>query len=166
MAREVGLRDDEAVLLLNMASVAHLQGDENGALTYAHGAFDSAVASGQRDLEAFALLVVGHAELGLGRCDAARRTYVDCRDRLRRLQMSRQRVLDPMSGPARVALAQGAAAGALQYVELLMGDVAKGGSFDGTEEPLLLLLTCWRVLHAAGACRAHRRSAGATSLSG
>lgn len=154
VAREVGKRDDEAVLLLNMASVAHLQGDETGALTYAHAAFDSAVASGQRDLEAFALLVVGHAELGLGRCDAARRAYADCRYRLETLKMRRQQVLDPVSGLARVALAQGDAAGALQYVELMMGHVAEGGSFDGTEEPLLLPLTCWRVLHAAGDARA------------
>jgi len=154
VAREVGKRDDEAVLLLNMASVAHLQGDETGALTYAHAAFDSAVASGQRDLEAFALLVAGHAELGLGRFEAARRAYADCRDRVEALKMRRQQVLDPVSGLARVALAQGDTAGALRQVDLLMAHVAEGGSFDGTEEPLLLPLTCWRVLHAAGDARA------------
>lgn len=148
------VRDDEAVLLLNVASVAHLQGDETGALTYAHAAFDSAVASGQRDLEAFALLVAGHAELGLGRFDAARRAYVDCRDRVEALKMRGQQVLDPVSGLARVALAQGDTAGALRQVDLLMAHVAEGGSFDGTEEPLLLPLTCWRVLHAAGDARA------------
>jgi len=149
VAREVGKRDDEALLLLNAASVAHLQGDETGALTYARDAFDRAVASGQRDLEAFALLVAGHAELGPGRFDAARRAYVDCRDRVEALKMRRQQVLDPVSGLPRVALAQGDTAGALRQVDLLMAHVAEGGSFHGTEEPLLLPLTCWRVLSAA-----------------
>lgn len=154
VAREVGKRDDEALLLLNMASVAHLQGDETGALTYAQAAFDGALGSGQRDLEAFALLVAGHAELGLGRCDAARRAYADCRDRLESLRMRRQQVLDPVSGLARVALAQGDLSVALREVELLMAHVVDGGTFDGTEEPMLLPLTCWRVLHAAGDVRA------------
>jgi ATP/maltotriose-dependent transcriptional regulator MalT len=154
VAREIGKRDDEAVLLLNTASVAHLQGDETGALAYANAAFDSAVASGQRDLEAFARLVTGHAELGLGRFDAARRAYGDSRSLLETLKMRRQQVLDPVSGLARVALAEGRIGDAMQHVEQLMAHVAEGGNFDGTEEPLLLPLTIWRVLHAAGDARA------------
>jgi len=154
VARDTGRRDDEAVLLLNTASVAHLQGDETGALTYASAAFESAVASGQRDLEAFARLVAGHAELGLGRFDAARAAYDDSRQRLETLKMRRQQVLDPISGLARVALAEGRLAEAAGHVELLMAHVAGGGTFDGTEEPLLLPLTCWRVLDAVGDPRA------------
>lgn len=154
VAREVGKRDDEALLLLNTASVAHLQGDDTGALAFANAAFESAVASGQRELEAFARLVAGHAELGLGRFDDARRAYTESRDRLQTLTMRRQQVLDPVSGLARVALAEGRLGEALAQVELLMAHIADGGSFDGTEEPLLLPLTCWRVLSAVGDERA------------
>jgi hypothetical protein len=39
-------------------------------------------------------------------------------------------------------------------VELLLAHMAAGGNFDGTEEPLLLPLTCWQVLHAAADPRA------------
>jgi hypothetical protein len=142
------------VLLLNTASVAHLQGDDAGALAFANAAHDSARASGQRDLEAFARLVAGHAELGLGRFDAARKAYADSRELLESLKMRRQQVLDPVSGLARVALAEGRVAEALEHVEQLLAHVADGGSFDGTEEPLLLPLTCWQVLAAAGDARA------------
>ncbi len=163
VARDVGRRQDEAALLLNMASVAHLQGDDAAALSFASAAHDSAVATGQRDLEAFARLVTGHAELGLGRLDAARAAYTESRDLLAQMNLRLQQVLDPVSGLARVALAAGDLATALAHIELLLAHQAGGGSFDGTEEPLLLPLTCWRVLQAAGDPRARAVLAAAVA---
>ncbi len=64
-----------SLLLVNLASVAHLQGDDASALAYANAAFDGAAAIGQPDVQAFARLVAGHAELGLGRYEAAREAY-------------------------------------------------------------------------------------------
>ncbi len=149
IARDTGQRGIEAAVLLNIASVAHLQGEDTAALTYAHAAMSAAVASGLRDLEAFARMVAGHAELGLGRTGAARRAYAESRDLLQSLRMRPQQALDPVSGLARVALADGRLAEAMEHVELLMAHVAAGGNFDGTEEPLVLPLTCWQVLSAA-----------------
>ena len=149
LARAVGQVDTEAALLLNTASVAHLQGDDTAALAFANAAHSSAVASGQRDLEAFARLVAGHAELGLGRLAQAQQAYSDSCALLGSLKIRRQQVLDPVSGLARVALADNRLADALACVEQLMAHRAEGGSFDGTEEPLLLPLTCYRVLRAA-----------------
>ena len=63
-------------------------------------------------------------------------------------------MLDPVSGLARVALADGRLDDALAFVEQLMAHRAEGGSFDGTEEPLLLPLTCYRVLRATADPRA------------
>ncbi|HSM20731.1 MAG TPA: hypothetical protein VK876_00835, partial [Rubrivivax sp.] len=105
-------------------------------------------------LETFARLVAGHAELGLGRYAAARAAYTESRDLLRSLTLRSQQVFDPISGLARVALAEGQPGLALEEVEPMMAHMAAGGSFDGTEEPLLLPLTCWQVLHAAGDPRA------------
>ncbi|HSQ71362.1 MAG TPA: tetratricopeptide repeat protein, partial [Rubrivivax sp.] len=150
LARRIGHRSTEAALLLNTASVAHLQGDDTAALALANAALDAAAGSGQRDLEAFARLVAGHAELGLGRHAAARAAYTESRDMLRALTLRSQQVYDPISGLARVALAEGRLGLALEQVELMMAHMAAGGNFDGTEEPLLLPLTCWQVLHAAG----------------
>ena len=154
VARDTGRRDTEAAVLLNIASVAHLQGLDTAALSYAHAAHAAAAAGGLRDLQAFARMVGGHAELALGRGVAARRAYTESRDLLQTLRMRPQQVLDPVSGLARVALAEGRLAEALEHVELLMAHVAAGGNFDGTEEPLVLPLTCWRVLTAAGDPRA------------
>lgn len=154
VARLTGDRPTEAVVLLNIASVAHLQGDETGALAHANAALDVAVETGQPDLEAYARLVAGHAELGLGRLDAAEAAYARSRDQLQSLPLRPQQVLDPVSGLARVALARGKVGDALAEVERLLAHQAAGGSFDGTEEPLLLPLTCYRVLRAAGDARA------------
>ena len=154
LARRIGHRSTEAALLLNTASVAHLQGDDTAALALANAAFEAAASSGQRDLEAFARLVAGHAELGLGRHAAARSAYTESRDMLGALTLRSQQVFDPISGLARVALAEGRLDLALEQVESMMAHMAAGGSFDGTEEPLLLPLTCWQVLHAAGDPRA------------
>lgn len=154
IARAVGQRATEALVLLNIGSVAHLQGDDTDALAYASRAFDAATASGQADLAAYARLVAGHAELGLDRYEAARQAYAESRDQLQGLKMRPQQVLDPTSGLARVALAQGMYAVAMAHVEEILNHMASGGSFDGAEEPLLLPLTCYQVLLAVGDVRA------------
>ncbi|MCV2367124.1 ATP-binding protein [Roseateles oligotrophus] len=148
IARAVGQRATEAVVLLNIGSVAHLQFDDTSALAFASMAYDAATASGQADLAAYARLVAGHAELGLDRLDSARQAYAESRNQLQGLKMRPQQVLDPVSGLARVALAQGQRAEALAYVEEILLHMAAGGSFDGAEEPLLLPLTCYQVLLA------------------
>lgn len=154
VARLTGQRATEALVLLNVASAAHLAGDDPGALAYANAALDAAVETGQPDLEAYSRMVAGHAELGLGRLDAAAEAYARSRDLLQALPLRPQQALDPVSGLARVALAGGRLGEALAHVEPLLAHLAAGGSFDGAEEPLLLPLTCYQVLRAAGDPRA------------
>jgi predicted ATPase/class 3 adenylate cyclase len=154
VSRDVGRRDAEASVLVNLACVTNLQGDDASTLAYANKAHEVATACGQRDLAAYARLVGGHAELALGRYAFAVEAYSQSRDQLLELQMRRQQVLDPVAGLARVALAQGDLAAALEQVEFILAHMAAGGSFDGTEEPLRLPLTCYQVLSAAGDPRA------------
>jgi predicted ATPase/class 3 adenylate cyclase len=154
VSRDVGRRDAEASVLVNLACVTNLQGDDASTLAYANKAHEVATACGQRDLAAYARLVGGHAELALGRYAFAVEAYSQSRDQLLELQMRRQQVLDPVAGLARVALAQGDLPAALEQVEFILAHMAAGGSFDGTEEPLRLPLTCYQVLSAAGDPRA------------
>jgi predicted ATPase/class 3 adenylate cyclase len=154
VARDAGRRDAEASVLVNLASVTNLQGDDSSTLAYANTAHEVATGCGQRDLVAYARLVGGHAELALGRHEQAAEAYRQSRDQLLELQMRRQQVLDPVAGLARVALAQGDLPAALEQVELILAHIAAGGTFDGTEEPLRLPLTCFQVLRAAGDPRA------------
>lgn len=109
---------------------------------------------GQRNLEAFGRHVAGRAELCLGRIAAARVAYTASRNMLRGLTLSSQRIFDPISGLARVALAEGRPDLALQQVELMRAHMVAGGRSDGTEEPLLLPLNCCQVLHVAEDSRA------------
>ncbi len=154
LARSIGRRDTEAIVLVNLASVAHLQGDDASALAFANAAHDGAAAIAQPDVQAFARLVAGHAELGLGRFDAARDAYQRSRELLEPLNMRPQQLLDPLSGLARVLLAQGRLDEALVCVEAVLEHLAGGGSLDGTEEPLRIPLTCYAVLAAIDDVRA------------
>ena len=99
-------------------------------------------------------MVVGHAELGLGRHAAARIAYTASCDGLVQLQMRRQQTLDPIAGLVRVALAEGRSSEALALAEPIVAHLAGGLSLDGTEEPLLIPLTAWSALAAAGDARA------------
>lgn len=161
VARATGRRDVEALVLLNTASVVHLQGDDAAALSYANAALDVARAGGQRDLEAYARLVLGHAELGLGRFAAAREAYGASRELLLQLQMRRQQMLDPTAGLVRVAMAEGRVDEALALALPIVEHLEAGLSLDGTEEPLLIPLTAWWALAAAGDARAPALLAGA-----
>lgn len=68
--------------------------------------------------------------------------------------MRSQQVLDPQSGLVRVALAQRDVTAALKEADPILAHLAASGSLDGTEEPLLIPLTCYQALVAAGDTRA------------
>ncbi|MEO7336070.1 MAG: tetratricopeptide repeat protein [Caldimonas sp.] len=154
LARAIGQRVDEAAVLLNTASVAHLQGCDAESLGFAQSALAVARACGQREIEAYALLVGGHAELGLMHLPAAQEAYSESHRLLLRLQMRTQQILDSVSGLARVALAQERLPEAMEHAEAIYSHVISGGSFDGSEEPLVPLLSCLRVFAANGDPRA------------
>jgi hypothetical protein len=130
-------------------------------MTTARAALEVSVAAGQRELEAYAHLVCGHAELALGRLDAAQAAYERSRTMLVELHMRSQQVLDPVAGLARVALARGRPADARVHAEQILDHLQTGGSLDGTEEPLRIPLTCWRVLDALRDARADQVLASA-----
>lgn len=62
--------------------------------------------------------------------------------------------MESVAGLARVAMAQGDVAQARICVKQLVDYRKGGGSFDGTEEPLRIALTCWEVMYASNDARA------------
>ena len=106
-----------------------------------------------RQPEGTSLLVLGHAQLGLGRSDAARAAYERARALFEAVDMHVM-AMEAVAGLARVALAQGDAARARADVQVLLDHRARGGTFEGTEEPLRIVLTCWQVISATDAARA------------
>jgi len=90
----------------------------------------------------------------MGRHGAARAAYEHSRALLAPLNMRPQQVLDPVSGLVRVALAEGRLDEAMAHNEIIFAHLDAGGSLDGTEEPLLIPLTCFEGLSAVGDPRA------------
>lgn len=91
--------------------------------------------------------------MGLGQPNEAAAAYQLAVDSLRALDLPHV-ATEPLAGLARLALAQGNHANALEHVEQILTHLSGGGTLDGTNEPLRIFLTCYEVLHAAGDPRA------------
>ena len=104
------------------------------------------------EAEARALCGIGNAELALGRLNAAAAAFE--RARAVALAADTEARHDAAAGVARVALAQGDMAVAMQAVEGLLGHLAGAGTLEGTDGPRLITLTCHQVLARAGDPRA------------
>jgi len=148
LARSFGDRKLEGVALLNLAVVAHYRGDHEGAATHGEQALGIARTIDDRENQAFALTTVGHALAALLRHTEAVEAYDTARDLWRELGVPNI-ATEPQAGLARVKLAEGNVDGARAHVEALLAYFASGGSTDGTDEPLRIHLTCFRVLEAA-----------------
>ena len=154
IARATGNRAVEALALQNLAALAHQQGDNAAALEWVNDALAVQRTMGQRHSEGISLNIAGHAELALGRMDAAREAYRTARTLFAAIGDVALE-MESVAGLARAALVCGDADKALADVRLLLAHRDRGGSFEGAEEPLRIALTCWQVLVAADeACAA------------
>ena len=135
-----------------LSTLALWQGNDAHALVQARAAVDTAVAVHARDQEAAALCRVGDAELALGRHAAAAQAFASAHARASEIASPYRH--DASAGLARVALAQGDIAAAMQALEPLLALGAKTGADDnplkGVEFPRLVEWTCHRVLASAG----------------
>jgi hypothetical protein len=102
--------------------------------------------------ERLALRLLGHALLGLGGLPAARVAYEQAGQLQEVLGFEHLRA-ETATDLARVALTQGDTAQAVARVTDILPDV-EHGALAGLEEPLLVYLTCYRVLRAAVDARA------------
>jgi hypothetical protein len=88
----------------------------------------------------------------MGELNAATRDYQEALS-IRLLSTTVAITNDARAGLARAAMRRGDLPGAMAQVEVIL-DYLASRSLDGTIEPLRILLTCYRVLDAAGAPRA------------
>jgi tetratricopeptide (TPR) repeat protein len=102
--------------------------------------------TGYHNRTATALTYLGHALTALGELTKATAAYQEALD-LRRQMGQRHVAPEPQAGLARIALARVDPALALAYVEQILSHL-ETGSIDGTDEPLRIYLTCFRVLQA------------------
>jgi class 3 adenylate cyclase/tetratricopeptide (TPR) repeat protein len=152
LVRANGDRASEGSALAALANVAMWQGDETRALALARQALDRTRAAKARDREALAGLQLGHAELALGRREAARQAYAQARACA--LAIDDPAHFDASAGLAQVALAEAEHAAALAALRPVLDHVAAGGTLDGADEPRLIEWTCYQALACAGDPRA------------
>jgi class 3 adenylate cyclase len=153
MLRAVGDRLTESNSLSHLSEVAYWHGEEMRALTLARSALDIAVSARSRDLEVWARINLGHAELALGRLAAARQVFSEARVVAQEIEVATQH--DASAGLAQVALAEGDADAALAAIQPVLDLVAAGGSLDhGAENPRLVELSCHQALARASDPRA------------
>ena len=149
--RAYGDRFLEANVLCTLSSAALYQNDDARALSLARSALDVVMAAKARSWEAFALLKLGDAELALGRHSAAHEAFA--RAQAVALEIDDTLKHDAAAGLARVALAEGNGAAALQAMQPVLDHIEGGGTLEGTEARMIEW-TMHRVLAQANDPRA------------
>jgi class 3 adenylate cyclase/tetratricopeptide (TPR) repeat protein len=174
--REIGYRQGEAVMLSNMSLISHHLGNDQAALEYSQQAFLIAQELGDRYIQGCALTHLGHALVGLDRRSTLHpgpveggapepveggapepveggvpARLVEAADAYRQALNLRRELgqhslaAETLAGLARVSLAQGELSQAQAQAEEILRHL-ETNTLDGTEEPLRIYLTCYRVL--------------------
>jgi predicted ATPase/DNA-binding SARP family transcriptional activator len=152
LSREVTSQESAAMALRGQSPLAHYLGDDQRARRCAEEALAIDQRVGLRRKERLALRLLGHALLGLGELPAAVVAYQGVADLDQTLGFAHLGA-EAATDLARVALARGDTAQAMERVASILPDLERGTLAD-LEEPALAYLTCYRVLRAASDARA------------
>jgi tetratricopeptide (TPR) repeat protein len=158
--REIGDRPGEAVSLDTLGLLHYIAGENEMAATRCEQALQIQKESADRHSQAYTLFHLGLARHELGRLEAAHEAYAASLH-LRRELDEIYVVLDSLGGLARVALAREDVEQATSYAAGILATLAEHDC-EGVEMPVLLYLTCYRVLRTAG----KTAQAGATLQTG
>ncbi|RMF33081.1 MAG: tetratricopeptide repeat protein, partial [Chloroflexi bacterium] len=142
----IGDRWGEANSLVNLGLVHHGLGDDATARRCCEQALAIQREIGDRRGEGYCLTYLGYALEALGDLEAAAEAYGAAME-LRRELGQQGLAIDDLAGLARVALARGDEAEALERVEEVLAWIEAHGP-EGIEYPLQVYLTCYRVLEA------------------
>ena len=153
LSTDVGDRFTAAFAHVNLALIANNLGNHTAARNYAEQALPLVRAINDRYGQASALTNLGHANAALGNAAAAMDNYREARDLFDAIGMHHSST-EPIAGLARLALASGEVMSASRHVAAILSHLDHGGAIDGTDEPLRVYLTCYRVLDALGDPRA------------
>jgi adenylate cyclase len=146
IAHSMGLRTEEGNALANLGLLCHHLGDNQNAQEHCQRALEIAQETGERECGAFAVTHLGHALTGLGHLAEAVKAY---RQSLSLWSESGQSHLgtESLAGLARIFLIQDNLSEARTRVEEILGYL-ENHTLEGTEEPIRVYLSCYRVLLA------------------
>lgn len=144
--RAVGDRDGENETLAFLGLINCHQGQIELALTYCRQAWQIASALDARPSQAYVLTCLGRvleAHTAWAEAEAVFQQSMEIRQEMGEVN----RVMEARAGLARVAMATGRLDFARAQVQIILAHLT-GHTVDGTEEPLLIYLTCYQVLAA------------------
>lgn len=152
LSRAAGDRVMEPYAQTYLAMIELRQGRIEPARALAQAALDTSLAVHNVETQITALFQLADIELASGRTEAAAAAY----GRARTIAIEHDETLrfDAAAGLARVAMACGDHAAALQALDDVLVHLAAGGVLDGTESRQRIRITCVQVLAAAGDPRA------------
>ncbi|MFN2235286.1 MAG: ATP-binding protein [Anaerolineales bacterium] len=153
IAQEIGDRDLEIYIAINLSILTLAQSDFETALEYARQGLDLANETGDRSGKAWALTYLGHIYRVLEKFSNANEAYQESLD-IRMALNQPNLAMEPLAGLAMVSLKRGEISAAQKVVNEILGYLDEGGTLDGTEEPMRVWLTCYRVLQTAQDLRA------------
>lgn len=162
IGRDLRDRQLEAAVLLGLSRLAHEAGDDRLARDYARQSLGITQEIGELVDVAYAQTALAWVLAAQGELDEAGtlfRQAVDLRRRLGQHNLA----MESQAGLAEIALARGDLAGALACVEEILAHT-ESGTLDGTDEPLRIMLTCYRVLETVHDTRAPRALIAAHGL--
>lgn len=146
LLRELGDRLTEGWRLSDLALVAHHTGDDIAASNYSQEALKIARHFNNQPLQAYALVILGHALAGLDQLaesDIAYQESIAVKVALDQLLPA----VEALAGRARLALAQQDLERASENVETII-DHLQHHAPEGFDELFLVYLTCYQVLQA------------------
>jgi tetratricopeptide (TPR) repeat protein len=146
-------------VLSNLGLLCHRQGNDEAALQYSKQALHITQDRGDRSIQAYALMHMGHALEGLGPLSEA--AEVDQQALILRQELGQQNLaIESLAGVARVSLSQGNLTQAQAQAEAILAYLeekrrltthetpASGHGLEGAVDPFRVYLTCYRVLAA------------------
>jgi tetratricopeptide (TPR) repeat protein len=145
--REIGDRQGEGYTLAYLALLFHHLENDKAAQEHGQQALLIVQDIGDRFIQGYALTFLGHAQAGLGHLKEAADAYQQALI-LRQELGERHLAIEPLAGLVRVSLIQGDLTHAQAQVEEILSYLETDPAIEGTEEPLRVYLTCYRMLRA------------------
>jgi tetratricopeptide (TPR) repeat protein len=147
ICREVGDRPGVGGAQRELGMLACYLGDHRQARDLGQQALSIAQETGQRRAQRFAFRLIGHALAGLGDLLGANVAYLQALEADRMLG-STPLAVESTVDLARLAMRDGDKRRAISTVIPLL-DTLRETNLEGTEEPVLIYLTCYNLLNAA-----------------
>jgi tetratricopeptide (TPR) repeat protein len=144
-ALEIGDRYSEIFIYVNLSANAVTLHQPASALEYAQKAVTTSHKTGELNGESWGWFYLGHAQLLMENIEQARSSFqrsLEIRERLGQTTIS----MEPLAGLVEVGLHSGDLDFAAQHAEKILAHLEGGGRLHGTDDPLRVYYTCYRLL--------------------